>query len=63
MESKKWYASKTIWVQIIAGVALIVGVFVPSAGLFLQQHFAEAGLGWGVINIILRATVKHELSK
>ena len=58
---KPWYFSKTILVQLIAAIAIAVGVFVPSAGSFLQVHFAEAGMAWAVINGILRFITKDEI--
>jgi len=58
---KPWYFSKTILVQLFAGLALIVGVFVPSVGSFLQLHFAEAGMAWAIINGILRFITKDEI--
>ena len=58
---KPWYFSKTILVQLVAGLALIAGVFVPAVGSFLQVHFAEAGMAWAVINGILRFITKDEI--
>ncbi|MCA2656368.1 hypothetical protein [Microcystis sp. M061S2] len=59
--NKPWYLSKTILVQIIASVALVVANFQPSVASFLTQHFAEAGLGWAAINIVLRVVTKKEI--
>ena len=58
---KPWYFSQTILVQLVAGLALIAGVFVPAVGSFLQVHFAEAGMAWAVINGILRFITKDEI--
>jgi hypothetical protein len=58
---KYWYQSKTIMVQILAGIAIIVGVFVPGVGEFLAEHFAEAGAGWVAINTILRFVTKDKV--
>lgn len=58
---KNWYQSKTILVQIIGGLALILGVFLPDVGSFLQEHFAEAGSAWIAINTILRFITKDKI--
>jgi hypothetical protein len=62
MEAKKWYLSKTILVNILMGFAMIVAVISPSAADFIKQYFAEAGLGWAFVNIILRAITKQEIT-
>ena len=57
METKKWYASKTLWVNALA-----------IAGAFLSSHFgitltAEESAGvLAVVNIVLRIVTKHPLS-
>jgi len=59
---KPWFLSKTILVQLIAAIAIAVGVFVPAVGSFLQVHFAEAGMAWVIINGILRFVTKKEIT-
>ena len=59
---KPWYFSKTILVQLIAALAIVAGVFVPSVGAFLQVHFAEAGIAWAIINGLLRFITKKEIT-
>jgi len=58
---KLWYQSKTILVQVMAGLAIIVGVFYPVVGEFLAEHFAEAGAAWVAINTILRFVTKDKV--
>jgi hypothetical protein len=60
-QPKPWYLSKTILVQILSGVGLIAGVFVPAVGQFIQTYFAELGSGWAFVNIILRLITKKEI--
>lgn len=58
MEQKPFYLSKTLWLQVI-GVIMII---VPTTRALLQEYFAEAGMGWAMINIILRLISKDKLS-
>lgn len=61
MEAKKWYTSKTILVNILMGVAMIVAVFSPSASDFIKNYFAEAGTAWALINVVLRLVTKNKV--
>lgn len=51
MESKKWYTSKTLWVNLIAGVAAIYQTF---TGTVLLDAEAQVGI-LAVVNAVLRA--------
>lgn len=62
METKPWYSSKTILVNIVMGVALIVAQFNPSAAAFIKDYLGEAGAAWAVINVILRLVTKDKVS-
>lgn len=63
MDNKKpFYLSKTIMVNILAGVAMIVAVFQPSVGAFIQEHFSAVGGGWAILNVALRLITKKEIS-
>ncbi len=62
MDAKPWYLSKTILVQIIMGIAMIVAVFSPSASDFIKNYFGEIGSAWAIINVILRLITKKEIS-
>ena len=57
----KWL-SKTLWVNILAGVGMIVGQFYPPAQAFLAEHFSAVGGAWAIINIGLRLATKTELT-
>lgn len=60
--SKSKFLSKTIWVNIFAGLAMIIGVFSPSVAAFMQEHFNAVGGGWALVNIALRLITKKELT-
>jgi hypothetical protein len=62
VESKPWFLSKTIWSNLLLGLAMMLGAFVPSVAEFIRTYFAEAGVGWALLNIILRVITKKELS-
>lgn len=54
--AKKWYASKTIWVNLLSIVALIA----QAETGFVMSPEAEAGI-IAVVNLILRAVTKEEI--
>lgn len=58
MEAKKWFESKVALFNLVMAVLAAVAVISPQvaepAKVFVQQYFAEAGLGWALINIVLR---------
>lgn len=58
---KKWYQSKTMLTNILFGLGMVVGVFVPSVQSFIQEYFQEAGMGWALLNIVLRLVTKEEI--
>lgn len=60
-EPKKWYESKMVLTNIIMGLAMMVSYFLPGVAEFLQVHFAEAGMGWALLNVILRLITKTEI--
>lgn len=61
-DQKPWFLSKTILVQLIAALVIVAGIFYPPAAEFLKQYFAEAGMGWAILNIVLRVITKKEIS-
>lgn len=61
-ESKPWYLSKSIMVNLLMGLAMMVAVFQPQAAEFINSYFAEAGTGWAIVNIVLRLVTKKEIS-
>lgn len=58
---KSWYQSKTILVQIVAGLALVIAQFQPEIAKLLQENFSEMGMGWIVINLVLRLVTKDKV--
>lgn len=62
MDGKPWYLSKTILVNILMGIAMIVAVFSPTASEFIKNYFAEAGSAWALINVVLRVVSKDKIS-
>lgn len=61
-QGKKWFLSKVILVNMIAGLAMIVAVFAPGVAAFMQEHFSAVGGGWALVNIVLRLITKKEIS-
>ena len=60
---KKWYKSKTMWANIVAGAATIAGVFGIDIGLTPEaQAQLVAGI-MAVVNIVLRIITKEGIGK
>lgn len=59
---KKWYESKMIWTNLLMGFAMILGVFYAPAADFIKNYFSEVGIGWSLLNIVLRLLTKKEIS-
>ena len=55
---KKWYASKTLWANIIAGIATVATAFGLDLGLDADTQVAVVGGVMAVINIVLRVITK-----
>lgn len=51
---KNWYESKVVLMNILMALATILAVFYPPAAEVIKQYFAEAGMGWAILNIVLR---------
>lgn len=62
MENKPFYLSKTLWVNVLAVLGLVIGGQVPVVGEFIKQYFSELGAGWAVVNTVLRLISKDKLS-
>jgi len=58
MNEKKWYASKTLWVNVLAVAAIV------AQGLTGQQIISPAmqGVILGIINMVLRLVTKSEIA-
>jgi len=62
METKSWYLSKTLWVNLLAGVATVAGVFGLDLGLDAAAQ-AEIAVGFlAVANIVLRLVTRTAVS-
>jgi len=56
---KKAYASKTMWVNLLAALFAIADY---SQGTnFLNQYASQIAMGWGVLNMALRAITKDKI--
>jgi len=62
METKPFWASKTLWVNVIAVGASIAGMFGLDFGLDPQTQIAVVGAVMGVVNIVLRVMTKSGVS-
>lgn len=64
MENKKPWQSKTMVVNAVLGVLSAVALFMPGAEAlagWINGHAAEIGMGWSVLNIVLRAVTKDKI--
>lgn len=61
-ETKPWYESKSILINLLMGAAMIAAQFYPPAADFIKQYFAEAGIGWSVLNMVLRLVSKDKIT-
>lgn len=57
METKKWYTSKTIWINIVALAGLIVQT---QTGFILTPEIQAMALT--LVNLAVRAVTKQELT-
>lgn len=58
MASKKPWESKTILLNVIVGLCAAVSPLLPQAEVvkqFIGAHAVEIGVGWSLLNVILRA--------
>lgn len=58
MEGKKWYMSRTLWVNAIAGIA---GILQAVTGTTLMDPEAQVGI-LALVNLVLRLVTKTGLS-
>lgn len=61
MEGKDFYKSKTFWVNLVAIVASIAGVFSLDLGLDPETQTAVVASIMGVVNIVLRFITKEPI--
>lgn len=62
LKEKPWWASKTIWVNIIAGVAAISTAFGLDLGLDAEAQAALVGGVMALVNVILRIVTKRPVT-
>lgn len=62
MDSKPFYASKTLWLNVIAGIAAVSTAFGLNLGLDPDTQVAIVGGVMAVVNIILRLVTKAPVS-
>ncbi len=58
MESKPFWASKTLWVNLVAVAAAVFGAFGLDIGLDPETQIALVGGVMAVVNIVLRLVTK-----
>lgn len=61
---KKWYLSKTIWLNLVMGMLMTLGAVVPSLmGVkdWIAANVALVGGVWSVLGIVLRAVSKDKI--
>jgi len=61
VQSKPFYLSKTLWVNLFAIVAVVFAQSAPAMSDFIKANFAEVGGAWAVINTVLRLISKDQL--
>lgn len=54
--AKKWYQSKTFWVNLVALVASITGAFGIDLGLTPEAQATAVGVIMSIVNLVLRFT-------
>jgi hypothetical protein len=65
MENKKPWQSKTMLLNGIAGLIAFLALFWSGASnvsTYISAHAPEIGVGWSLMNVILRAFTKDKVS-
>tara|TARA_R110000787_G_C13411596_1_gene444239 strand:+ start:1052 stop:1240 length:189 start_codon:yes stop_codon:yes gene_type:complete len=55
---KKWFKSKTLWVNLVAGIATVSTAFGLDLGLDAETQVSIVGGLMAVINVVLRIVTK-----
>lgn len=63
MDTTKWYASKTLWVNVVALVATLAGAFKLDLGLTPEVQATVVTTIMAVVNIVLRFVTTTPISK
>lgn len=58
MDSTKWYASKTLWVNVVAAAATLAGVFKVDLGLTPEVQATVVTTILALVNVGLRLVTK-----
>ncbi len=60
---KKWYLSKTLWVQFLATAIVVFSTIgKPEIGEWIKGHLVESSSFWAVVNIIVRKFTNEEVA-
>tara|TARA_R110000787_G_C13392686_1_gene442769 strand:- start:1294 stop:1488 length:195 start_codon:yes stop_codon:yes gene_type:complete len=59
MEAKKWFESKTLWVNLLAGIGAITGAIGIDIGLTPEMQLSVVTAIMAVVNVVLRVKTKQ----
>jgi hypothetical protein len=62
MDTTKFYASKTVWVNVVAALATLAGVFKLDLGLTPEVQATVVTTILALVNIALRLVTKKPIS-
>jgi hypothetical protein len=63
-DTKVAWLSKTMWLNLIGGLAAAVSAFWPQANaltVFISTNLPMIGMGWGILGMIIRAITKDKI--
>ena len=63
METTKWYLSRTLWVNVVAAVATVAGLFKLDLGLTPEVQATFVTTILALVNIALRLVTKTAIVK
>lgn len=59
---KKWYLSKTLWVQLLITVGVVFATIgKPEIAEWIKGHLIESTSFWAFVNIVLRKITSEEI--
>jgi|TARA_R110000751_G_scaffold82896_1_gene166669 hypothetical protein len=62
MEAKKWFESKTLWVNLLAGIGAITGAIGIDIGLTPEMQLSVVTAIMAVVNVVLRVKTKQPVA-
>ena len=62
MEAKKWFQSKTLWVNLLAGIGAITGAIGIDIGLTPEMQLSVVTAIMAVVNVVLRVKTKQPVA-